>query len=312
MRCTECPHEGSKNARYCGRCGMVLTPSTHCRKCHHPRNGDAFCENCGLRHVSLYEDDSFIEGIAKCILGILRRVGFTHLFMAGAALWPLVRKPADGWAGEELAYLVGLFLTYVILFLNAFFMFGPQVFVWLLMPYAAYRLLDILSYEMEIVFLDRHQNTAKAGGHLLSVDRRVMLLFIHLLDFIGCYAVLYLGIVSVQALCAFTAPSIMSSVEALYFSVVVASFTELSAVTPASVWARLTVISEVLLNMVLLTMLFSTVVGSLGNLTEMTPRPPKASRRFFLHQNRRVLEKSDSGGDDAAKSRERHTDEAPQ
>ena len=148
-------------------------------------------------------------------------------------------------------------------------------------PYAAYRSLDILSYELEIVFLDRHQDrdVAKAGGHLLSVDRRVMLLFIHLLDFIGCYAVLYLGIVSVQAECAFTAPSVKSSVEALYFSVVVASFTGLSAVTPASVWARLTVVSEVLLNLVLLTMLFSTVVG-LGNLTEMTPRPPKASRRF--------------------------------
>ncbi len=180
-----------------------------------------------------------------------------------------------------MAYLVGLSLTYGILSLNAFFMFGARVFVWALMPYAAYRLLDILSYELEIVFLDRHQDrdVAKAGGHLLSVDRRVMLLFIHLLDFIGCYAVLYLGIVSVQAECAFTAPSVKSSVEALYFSVVVASFTGLSAVTPASVWARLTVVSEVLLNLVLLTMLFSTVVG-LGNLTEMTPRPPKASRRF--------------------------------
>jgi hypothetical protein len=85
-------------------------------------------------------------------------------------------------------------------------MIGARVFV-LLMLYAAYRLLDILSYELEIVFLDRHQDTAKAGGHLLSVDRRIMLLFIHLLDFIGCYAILYLGIVSVQAEGAFTAPS---------------------------------------------------------------------------------------------------------
>jgi hypothetical protein len=192
-------------------------------------------------------------------------------------------------------------------------MFGAQVFVWALMPYAAYRILDILSYELEIVFLDRHQDQylAKAGGHLLSVDRRVMLLFIHLLDFIGCYAVLYLGIVSVQAERAFTAPSVKSSVEALYFSVVVASFTGLSAVTPASVWARLTVVSEVLLNLVLLTVLFSTVVGSLGDLTEMTPRPPKASRRF-RYRRQGVVENSDSRDDDAAKPRRRDTDHALQ
>jgi hypothetical protein len=225
--------------------------------------------------------------------------------MGAPARWLGVKK--DGWAAGELAYLVELSLTYGILSLNAFFMFGARVFMWALMPYAAYRLLDILSYELEIVFLDRHQDMAKAGGHLLSVDRRIMLLFIHLLDFIGCYAVLYLGIVSVQAECAFTAPSVKSSVEALYFSVVVASFTGLSAVTPASVWARLTVVSEVLLNLVLLTMLFSTVVGSLGDLTEMTPRPPKASRRF-RHRTQGGVENSDSRDEDAAKPRGRDTD----
>jgi Ion channel len=167
-------------------------------------------------------------------------------------------------------------------------MFGARVFVVALMPYAAYRLFDILSYELEIVFWDRHKDIAKDGGHLLSVDRRIMLLFIHLLDFIGSYAILYLGIVSVQAECAFTPPAVKwSSVEAFYFSVVVASFTGLSAVTPVSVWARLTVVSEVLLNLVLLTMIFSTVVGSLGDLTERTPRPPKAPRIFGhrIHDN---------------------------
>jgi hypothetical protein len=81
MRCTGCQNEVSENARYCGGCGKVLTTSAHCRNCHHPRNEDAFCENCGLRHVSEYEDDSFLEVIAKRILGRLRRVGFTHLFM---------------------------------------------------------------------------------------------------------------------------------------------------------------------------------------------------------------------------------------
>src|SRR5262249_20879291 len=178
---------------------------------------------------------------------------------------------------------------------------GWPVFVLLLMPYAAYRLLDILSYELEIVFLDRHKDMAKAGGHLLSADRRVILVFIHLLDFIGCYAILYLAIVSIQAECAFTAPSVKSPVEALYFSVVVASFTGLSAVTPVSVLARLTVMSEVLLNLVLLTMLFSTVVGSLGSLTEMTPRPPKAPRIFF-RRSHGVVEKSDSHDNGVAKA----------
>ena len=169
------------------------------------------------------------------------------------------------------------------------------------MFYAAYRLLDVLSYELQIVFLDRHQDWVKHGGHLLSVDRRIMLLFIHLLDFIGCYAILYLVIVRVQGESAFTDPSVKSSVEALYFSVVVASFTGLSAVTPVSVWARLTVISEVLLNLVLLTIIFSTVVGSLGDLKEMKPRPPKVPRRFSsLSQN--IVENSDSRANDCAKA----------
>jgi ion channel len=302
MRCAECHNEVSYNARYCGACGKLLRTSTHCRKCNHPRNKDPFCENCGLRHVSEDEDDSFLEGVAKRILISLRkrRIGFTHLFMGAPTRWLGVKK--DGWAAEELAYLVGLFLTYgILLLLNAFIIFGVHVFVLALMLYAAYRLLDVLSYELEIVFLDRHQDMAKAGGHLLSVDRRVMLLFIHLLDFIGCYAILYLGIVSVQGECAFTAPSVKSWVEALYFSVVVASFTGISAVTPVSDWARLTVVSEVLLDLVLLTMLFSTVVGSLGSLTEMTPRPPKAPR-IFLHRSRGVVADSDSRDDGGAKA----------
>src|SRR5262249_10215887 len=68
--------------------------------------------------------------------------------------------------------------TYGILSLNAFFMLmfgwsvGWPVFVLLLMPYAAYRLLDILSYELEIVFLDRHKDMAKAGCGILRGLRR--------------------------------------------------------------------------------------------------------------------------------------------
>ncbi|MBI5323484.1 zinc ribbon domain-containing protein [Bradyrhizobium sp.] len=292
MQCTKCQSEVSENARYCAACGRSLTTSAHCRKCHHPRNNGAFCENCGLRHVPEYEDDSFIEEIAKRILSSLQKkgIGFTHLFMAASTRWLGTMK--DGWAGEELAYLVGLFLTYGIVWLNESQLFGAYVFVFALMPYAAYRLLDILSYELKIVFLDRHLDAAKWGGHLLSVDRRMILLFIHLLDFIGCYAILYLGIVALEPKQAFTDPSLKSSVEALYFSVVVASFTGLSAVTPVSAWARLLVMSEILLNLVLLTMLFSTIVGSLGSLTEMMPRPPKAPR-IFPHGSHGVID-SDS------------------
>jgi len=303
MQCTECQKEVSENARYCGGCGKAFTTSTRCRKCHHPRNEDPFCENCGLHHATEYEDDSFLELVGKQLLGSLRIFGFTHLFIE--ALAPRLGFKKEGRAGEELAYVVGLSLTYCILSVNAFFIFGTRAFVLALIPYGAYRVLDIISYELKIVFLDRHQDMAKAGGHLLSVDRRVMLLFIHLLDLIGCYAILYLGVVSVQAQCAFTAPSLKSSVEAVYFSVVVASFTGLSAVTPTSDWARLTVVSEVLLNLVLLTILFSTVVGSLGELTEITPRPPKAPPRFHRLRFfwRQGVTSNDLRDDDGAKPR---------
>jgi hypothetical protein len=108
MLCTECHNEVSENARYCGGCGKRLTTSAHCRKCHHPRNRGAFCENCGLRRVPEDEDDSFLEEIAKGILGNLkkRRIGFTHLLMGAPTRLLGVRK--DSWAAEELAYLLGL------------------------------------------------------------------------------------------------------------------------------------------------------------------------------------------------------------
>jgi hypothetical protein len=79
---------------------------------------------------------------------------------------------------------------------------------------------------------------------------------------------------------AFAAPGLASWIEALYFSVIVASFTGLSAVTPVSDFARLAVISEIILNVVLFSIVFATVVGSLGGLTERKPRPGRASGIF--------------------------------
>jgi len=146
-----------------------------CEKCRHERNKDPFCENCGLRHVPEYEDDSFIEMTAKRILSSMREVCFTYFFMGISDRWLGLKK--EGWAGEELSYLVGLFLMYGILVLYGFFMPGTpvfevapdtRVFAFAVMFYAAYRLLDVLSYELQIVFLDRHQDWVRHGGHLLS------------------------------------------------------------------------------------------------------------------------------------------------
>lgn len=281
MKCAECKKEANESDVYCGSCGSILTSASRCRRCRYPLTENAvFCVNCGLRHISEEHDDSFLENIFKRCLGAVRRrnIGFTHLFMRLSSR--LICVEENGWAAEECAYLIGIFFTYGILVLNSPEAFHANFPAWLLVVYAAYRLLDIISYELGIVFIDRHQNMVSRGGHLLSIDRRVLCLFIHLLDFIGCYALLYLAITTPGCDSAFSDGGLKSGVESLYFSVIVASFTGLSRVNPVSSGAQLLVMSEILFNLVLTTILVATVVGSLDRLTEMKPRPLPASRIF--------------------------------
>jgi len=140
-----------------------------------------------------------------------------------------------------------------------------------------------VTYELGVVFSDRHKEFANQGGHLLSVDRRILCLFIHLLDYIGCFALLYLVAAQVG-----TAPfssgespgELNGVIQAVYFSAIVASFTGLSSVTPGSDATRLLVISEIVLNFLLFSIALATVVGSVGGLKEMNPRPPRSPRIF--------------------------------
>lgn len=280
MQCTNCQTEASAAAIFCRACGHLLALEAQCHRCRASLSVDAnFCEACGLRRVANEQDDSFLEPAFKSCLNFIRvrGFGFTHTFMRLPAR--LLGMEENNWAAEEVAYLFALCLTFALLALASEALHRVPFAAWFLVVYVAYRLLDILSYELEIVFMDRHQNVANRGGHLLSVDRRVLCAFLHLLDFIGCYALLFLAIANLQA-DAFLEPGIKSTIEALYFSVIVATFTGLSSVTPASAAARLAVMSEIVLNLVFFSILFATVVGSLGQLTEMTPRPPRASRIF--------------------------------
>lgn len=154
------------------------------------------------------------------------------------------------------------------------------VSILLLIPYFLYRLFDILSYELGIVFIDRHSEWCKINGHLLSADRRVLLLFIRLLDFMGCYAILYLAIGNIQGNTAFIDGSIDTSISAIYLSVIIGSFTGLSKVTPGTDLARLAILSEIITELILFTIILATFVGSIGNLTEIRPRPRRD--RIFL------------------------------
>jgi hypothetical protein len=140
----------------------------------------------------------------------------------------------------------------------------------------ALRLVDIFSYELRIIFIDRHR-VPEGQGHLLSVDRLVLFVFMRIADFIGLFALLYLAMQGILGDRTFN-PSIGSPVAALYLSIVVGSFTGLATSVPNTDWARLVVGSEVLLGLMLLGLLFAAVVGSLGQLTEIRPRPPRPRR----------------------------------
>ena len=94
MQCPECHNEVSDKALYCGSCGKPLRTSTRCEKCRHERNKDPFCENCGLRHVPEYEDNSFLEMTAKRILSSMREVCFTHFFMGISDRWLGLKRKA--------------------------------------------------------------------------------------------------------------------------------------------------------------------------------------------------------------------------
>jgi hypothetical protein len=288
MICPQCNNdEVNDDAIYCGFCGFSLISDARCIKCRRPRkNNHAFCEGCGLQQSSDERDDSFLESNYRQGLEFIqkRRIFFTHFFMNAPARWLGVQR--DGWAAEELAYLVGFLITYGILLALALFdMPCKAISGLILISYVVYRVLDIVTYELEIVFFDHHKDAAGRGGHLLSADRRVLCAFIHLLDFIGCYALLFMAIESFQGISAFSHPHLNAPIGALYFSVVVASFTGLSSVTPATDWARVAVISEVILNLVLFTILFARIVGSMGQLTEMSPRPPRALRVFCYRRS---------------------------
>jgi hypothetical protein len=198
--------------------------------------------------------------------------------MKWPARWLGLRQ--DGWAAEECAYLAGLLLTLGILVVLTALGMPNKAASLGLFAYVIYRLFDIVSYELEIVFADRHKDLTTSGGHLLSADRRVLCTFIHLLDFIACYAILFLALGSLQGARAFDGGAISTPVRALYLSVIIASFTGLSEVTPGTNVARLAVMSEVVLELVLFAILFATIVGSMGPLTEMKPRPPRAARIF--------------------------------
>lgn len=301
MRCHGCQNGVGDDARYCGNCGLAVASAERCANCHYPRNLEQrFCERCGLDHKLPDRDDSFLEQAAKRVLRTLRvrRIGFTHRLMwSGACPFGLEQ---DGWAAEEMAYLVGLLLTYGILFLFSVPLPEHTVGMWALVLFAVYRVFDILSYELEIVLLARPEDVARRDGHVLSVERRVLCIFIHLLDFIGCYAILYIAISKFQT-SAFTEGLFNSSVEALYFSIIVASFTGLSETYPKTDWARLVVSSEIILNLVLFVTLFSTVIGSIQRLKQMTPRPLRASRHAINHPSL----PGSSHGDGGAHSDER-------
>lgn len=281
MQCPKCNTTVSGDANYCGQCGHALIKDSLCPRCSRRNESKTpFCEGCGLQWPPSVHDDSFLEHGFRRFLEIIqmRGIGFTHFFMRSLARWFGVQ--VDGWAAEELAYVVGLFLTYVILGLTWISTPPSIVLSSVLILYSLYRLLDIVTYELEIVFLDRHQDSSKTGGHMLSADRRVICILIHLLDFMGCYAILYLALAGLQGDQTFDGGSITSPIGALYLSIIVASFTGLSALTPGTELARLTVLSEVILELVLFAILFATVVGSMGELTEMRPRPPRARRIF--------------------------------
>jgi len=218
-------------------------------------------------------EDSFIEPWFKVLLKWVDQHGcFTELMMRLAALLPLKTK-LKRWAGEDFAYLAGLSLTYSILALTWLGSLGGMLGTFAVV-YVVVRLVDIFSYELKIIFVDP-DNVKKGEKHLLSARRRVLLTFLRFGDFLGVFSLLYLAVQGILGANAFE-PPIDSPVAAFYLSTVAGSFTGLATSMPNTDLARLAVALEILLGVLLLGLVLVTMVASVGPLSEMKKRPPRA------------------------------------
>jgi hypothetical protein len=217
--------------------------------------------------VPYYEriDDSFIEPTLTAVLGRASRLMPTQWLLEA-----IDSRRNSLWAGEEVAYLAFLAISLSVLSLSALGL--STVSASFLLAYSTIRIGDIFGYELKIVLVDVKKDLPH--GHVLSANRRVILAWIHVLEFVMIYGLIYLSLQELQGPEAFE-DIVDSPIAAFYQSIITATFTGMSINPPASNWALITASSQIMLAAFLFVFILALFVASLRPLRPIDPPPPR-------------------------------------
>lgn len=209
-------------------------------------------------------DNSLAERVA---VWTLKKVSTVMPTRASIALCQRLRGSLSCYDVEDIAHVGGLTATLGVLGLTWIGVSTAAAVA--ILAYAAIRIIDMLAYDLRVVLVDRIE--AGPYGHVLSVNRRVLLGVVRIVELIGVFALVYEALQALAGPDTFGLP-VSSPVSAFYLSTNIAVSTGLATNIPTTDWSRAVACVEILLAMILIVLVLATVVASIGGLREIRPR----------------------------------------